>query len=248
MGWPTLQAHHVGRRHLGCDLDMAGVEQGQDLAVDRQRSRPGWRCARRPRRRTAPAPRHRPGSCLATSSCGSPTTATMEARFSAVARAWSAADCETMLRLASVSLSERSRAVQRASARAASSADWRSLTWTAARWSRSAPAPGPGDPVALAHQDLGQAAGDRALTMVWSIGWVGAGEAHRVDQAARLDGVQFGGDRARAAARRSPLAGRRCRTASLAALPGERRRRPATTAPAMLRSGSCAWRVMAEAP
>ena len=36
-GWSTLQAHHVGRRHLGRDLDMAGVEQSHDLAVDRQR-------------------------------------------------------------------------------------------------------------------------------------------------------------------------------------------------------------------
>jgi glycolate oxidase iron-sulfur subunit len=50
-------------------------------------------------------------------------TATIEVLFSAVERAWSAADCETMLRAERVSLSERSRDAQRSSARAASTAD-----------------------------------------------------------------------------------------------------------------------------
>ena len=48
----------------------------------------------------------------ATSSWAS-ATATIEVLFSAVARAWSAADCETMLRAERVSLSARSRAAQR---------------------------------------------------------------------------------------------------------------------------------------
>ena len=134
---------------------------------------PGWPCARRRRRRRARGPRHRPDSC-ARHRAGPPTTATIDVLFSAVERAWSAADCETMLRLESVSLFERSCAAQRSSARAASTADSRSLdlglelgglearqhlagfvTLSPSRTSTSARRPA-----------------TRALTMVWSTGWV----------------------------------------------------------------------------
>ena len=164
-------AHNVGRaafvprsRHGWCRAGPGSCRRSAAI-------RPGWRCARRPRRRTARAPRHRPGSCVRPRA-GPRPSATIDARFSEAERAWSAADCETMLRLASVSLSARSRAVQRASARAASSADWRSFTldcssvvskrastWPGVTLSPRAPAPRRGPAT-------------RALTMVWSIGWV----------------------------------------------------------------------------
>ena len=34
---PDLEAHDIGGRHLGGDLDVAGIEQSHDLAVERQR-------------------------------------------------------------------------------------------------------------------------------------------------------------------------------------------------------------------
>ena len=79
-----------------------------------------------------------------------------------------------------------------------------------------------GDAVAFAHQHLGQAAGDARLhdRLVDRLG--GAGEAHDVDQAARLDGVQLGRDQLD-----RPLARLRRRgdgggvAGTLAALPGE---------------------------
>ena len=169
--WPTAQAHHIGRRHLGGDLDMAGVEQRQDLAVDRQRfALVGDALADHAVERRAPSASAR-FSC-ATSSCAS-ETATIDALFSEVDRAWSAADCETMLREASVSLSARSRAVQRASARAASSADWRSLTLDCSSVVSKRASTWP--LVTLSPSRTSTSArrpATRAFTMVWSIGWV----------------------------------------------------------------------------
>ncbi len=116
----------------------------------------------------------------------------MDARFSAVARAWSAADCETMLRFASVSLSDRSRARPARIGRAASSA--MALVQLGLQLGRleagqNLPL---GDPVALAHQHFGEAAGNAALhdRLVDRLG--GAGEAHDIDQAARLDDMDLG--------------------------------------------------------
>ena len=151
---------------------MAGVEQRQDLAVDGERIRPGWRYARRPRRRTAPSPRCRRGSS-GQSRAGPRRPTPSTPCFRPTTRAASSADCETMLRLASVSLSPRSRAVQRASARAASRADCRSLTLDcsslvskrASTWPLVTRSPS-------RTSTSARRPATRPFTIVWSTGWV----------------------------------------------------------------------------
>ena len=135
----------------------------------------------------------------------------MEDLFSAVARAKSAADCETMLREASDSLSERSRDVQLVDL---------GLQLGFFEACQHLPL---GHLVAFADQDFGQASRDARLHDRLVDGLRRAGEAHGIDQAARADRMKLDRDQLDDLASRFGVLGGRGRGLgrdATAALPG----------------------------